>query len=248
MSMNRRAGRRPGRGASSGLVWTPKAITGLQLWLRADLGVTIGTGVSAWADQSGTGDANKNVTQATGSKQPTLNASDANYNNKPTLSFSSAASQCLVSGLWASPLSQPWTVVAVGQDDGTVSAQVYVESGSDLAGSNRVLVYQNATNYELNAGAALVANARDATPHGLVGVVNGVSSRIYNSARTAVATGDAGARAPLGATFIGETFADTAFLNGKIAEVIVWSGALSDAQLAPVWNYIASRYAITVGA
>lgn len=232
----------------SGVAWTPKFISGLQLWLRADLGVTIATGVSAWADQSGTGDANKNVTQATGSKQPTLNASDASYNNKATLSFSSAASQCLVSGLWSSPLSQPWTVVVVGQDDGTAASQVYVESGSDLAGSNRVLVYQNGTNYELNAGVALVADARDANPHGLIGVVNGASSRIYHSARTAVATGDAGARTPLGATFIGETFVGTAFLNGKIAEVIVWSGALTDAQLVPVWNYISSRYAITVGA
>jgi hypothetical protein len=54
-------------------IWTPKNIEGLLLWLRSDKGVTSGSGVSAWADQSGNG---YNATQSTSGKQPLLTASE----------------------------------------------------------------------------------------------------------------------------------------------------------------------------
>ena len=62
-------------------------------WWRADSGVTIGTGASDWLDRTG----NYLVSQATGSQQPTLNASDPNFNGKASLSFSAAALQYLFS-------------------------------------------------------------------------------------------------------------------------------------------------------
>jgi hypothetical protein len=52
------------------------AVLGSAAWyVDAALGITIGTGVSAWADQSGNG---RNFTQATGSLQPLLIASAIN--------------------------------------------------------------------------------------------------------------------------------------------------------------------------
>jgi hypothetical protein len=51
---------------------TPTQIAGLKLWLRADVGITVVTGVSSWIDQSGNGN---NFTQATGANQPTFTAS-----------------------------------------------------------------------------------------------------------------------------------------------------------------------------
>lgn len=47
----------------------PSAIFGsnLKLWLKGDAGITIGTGVSTWADQSGNAN---NFTQSTGGSQP----------------------------------------------------------------------------------------------------------------------------------------------------------------------------------
>jgi hypothetical protein len=53
-------------------------------WCRADLGVTVATGVSVWADQSGNG---KDYLQATAANQPTLTAADATLNNLPTIGF-----------------------------------------------------------------------------------------------------------------------------------------------------------------
>lgn len=58
------------RGIGSASSWRPTQLSGCVLWLRADLGITKDGSdkVSAWADQSGAGN---NVTQATGTKQPT---------------------------------------------------------------------------------------------------------------------------------------------------------------------------------
>lgn len=63
-----------------GDIFSPKAISGLKLWLRGDLGVTGASPVTAWADQSGNGnDANVAV------GAPTLFASGINF--KPSIRF-----------------------------------------------------------------------------------------------------------------------------------------------------------------
>jgi hypothetical protein len=64
---------------------TPLAIitsVPVRLWLRADLAVTIATGVSSWVDQSSNAYA---FNQATGGLQPTRNAADAALNNQGTI-------------------------------------------------------------------------------------------------------------------------------------------------------------------
>lgn len=76
---------------------TPLTIFGANLlqWVRSDLGITIGTGVSAWADQSGNG---KHYTQAVGAAQPSYSAIDATLNNRPSLTFD-GVTQSLTSSL-----------------------------------------------------------------------------------------------------------------------------------------------------
>lgn len=68
---------------------TPATIMGANtlLWVRADLGVTLGVGVSAWADQSGNG---RDLTQSTGASQPAYTASDATLGNLPSITFDGA--------------------------------------------------------------------------------------------------------------------------------------------------------------
>lgn len=56
--------------------------TSVTQWIRADLGITLATGVSAWNDQSGNG---HHFAQATGSQQPAYSAADATLNNRPTV-------------------------------------------------------------------------------------------------------------------------------------------------------------------
>lgn len=63
----------------------PFSLGNIELYLRADTGVTLnGSTVSAWADQSGYG---RNFSQGTSTKQPTYSSSDANFSNKPSISF-----------------------------------------------------------------------------------------------------------------------------------------------------------------
>lgn len=79
---------RRGIGASGGgapaVPTTPLTVydTDLNQWLRGDLGITIVTGVSAWADQSGKGN---HAVQAVGTAQPVYTAEDATLDNQPTL-------------------------------------------------------------------------------------------------------------------------------------------------------------------
>lgn len=65
--------------------FTPKKLSGLSLWLKADAGVTLsGSNVTAWVDQSGNGN---NATPV--DVNPTFNSSD--LNGKPTITLSSIA-------------------------------------------------------------------------------------------------------------------------------------------------------------
>lgn len=73
--------------AAPAALGTPLTIFGagaVLQWVRADKGITLGTGVSAWTDQSSGG---CNYAQATGSLQPAYIATDATLNNLPTIAF-----------------------------------------------------------------------------------------------------------------------------------------------------------------
>lgn len=73
-------------GSGGGGAFTPTSVSGCTLWLRADLGVTTATGVSAWNDQSGSGN---HWTQASGAGQPLLVASAVN--GQPGVQFDGVA-------------------------------------------------------------------------------------------------------------------------------------------------------------
>ena len=241
MSMNRRAGRRPGRGGASGGLWTPKRLPGLDLWLRADMGITISTGVSAWADQSGTGDANKNAVQAVPGNQPTFNASDAAYGGRPTLSFASASSQFLASGVWSTPPSATGTDFTVGNTDNGVATQVMSCFSN---GSTNGAIYMNTTDdmrYFQGVDLLFTGAVTLASPHVYTAVHNGASTKVYQD-QNLRNTGNAGAGA-LDRVIVGSyTTTGLAPLNGKIAEIISYNRVLSDGEVAQVQAYLKARY------
>jgi hypothetical protein len=69
------------RGGGGGAIPT----TGLSLWLKADVGVTLsGSNVTAWADQSGNG---LNVVPDTETPDISLVSSVSKFNNKPAILF-----------------------------------------------------------------------------------------------------------------------------------------------------------------
>lgn len=90
----------------------PKSITGLFVWLKADDGVTAdgSNAVSAWTDQSGSGN---NFTQTTAANKPTLTANA--QNGKPSVVFDGTSDYMLTGsitfGAWSmfAVLSKNWT-------------------------------------------------------------------------------------------------------------------------------------------
>lgn len=107
---NRRPGARNNRGRIPDGVapaTTPLTILGsanVLQWCRADLGVTIATGVSAWADQSSAG---KNYSQGTAAAQPAWSAT-AGPNSQAAITFDAVDDFLEAAGLTLpAPLTTP---------------------------------------------------------------------------------------------------------------------------------------------
>lgn len=241
--MNRRVSRRSTRVPSGILAITsPLQIPGIAAWYRMDLLVTQAGTVSAWGDSSGTGDANKNLAQATAGKRPTYTAADAAYNNQPTATYAGASLQELDSAAWSAALSAPYTVFVVGNYDGGVGAEGWVGDSTNLV---QLVINNGGTGTGAYSGAFIQSGMANAATPKIICAVFGTSGAIYDTARTARATGTTGTNA-LSRIFVGVD-AGGHYINGTIAEVIVYSRALSAAEINAVMNYCGNRYAITVG-
>ncbi len=118
----------------------PRFVAAPVLWLRADKGTTIATGVSAWADQSGTS-GGCTFSQATGSKQPALSATGG-PNSRATVNFTAASSQTLRAGASNCGLTNNdgthqtnLTCFAVGKSNSTTVAYEWF-GGGDSGGAS----------------------------------------------------------------------------------------------------------------
>jgi hypothetical protein len=213
------------------------------------MGITLnGSDVSAWADQSGTGDANKHLTQGVAANQPLWASSDASYNSKATITFNGTTDN-LVSGTWAAALTQPHTIYCVGQN---ANAGVYrnfvdgITAGARSiararAGANRAGFY---------AGTADVdGTSTTNVPRVITYVFNGASSALYNvSTGTSETAANPGSQGFTGMRVGSDFNASGQFLDGKIAEIIVYSGAHDVTTRALIRDYLAARYGITITA
>lgn len=233
-----------GEAAGYAPTFAPTFLPACFLWLRADLGVVPGTGVHSWLDQSGQGNT---CSQATGSKQPTLNTSDAAYNNQSTLSFASASTQFLQSGAFTTAPGTATTLVIVGEMD---TQQMYFFDG--IGSSNRNAMFFDASkNFSTYQGTTTLAYAAP-TPGskhvwGVQFTGTSANAMFQDSSQTPVITGSSGTNSILGST-IGADYNTGAgfFLTGKIAEVIFYNRVLLAAELLMLFAYLGARYAIAV--
>lgn len=225
-------------GSSAGFtpspVFTPPDIAGNTLWLRADQGITIATGVSVWADQSGLG---HNLVQGTGANQPTFNASGPN--GLPYVT-GNGTSQYL-KGVWAQV--QPVERFLVLQLPASWSASRYICDGGDL---NGLTFYQpsSETQATLYCGSGLGSTLANPSIWQMYDLqANAGSSAIVQSGIT-VASGNAGnTTSPGGCTL----FADASgaiWSAASIAEVIDYNTILTPNQRAQVRFYLQNRYLI----
>jgi hypothetical protein len=201
--------------------------------------------LSAWADQSGTGDVNKNATQATIGNQPAHDAADAAYGNQPTVTFDGANS--MVTGTWAVAPPVTNTVFIVGQStiDGSVDGYLWDSAGAGfycLRTTDDDITWQAASN------SVTLNNQAVGSPGVIVASNDGGNGRLaFNSkswgAGPTAAMGSSTATGFVIGAYVGGGVHQ---LTGKIAEIIIYDTALSDADRGRVLDYLSARYGITV--
>lgn len=91
--------------------WRVDLLTGLELWLRADMGITLnGSDVSYWADQSGNG---ADAAQATAADQPEYVDDGSGEGGHPYVSFDAGNTESMTGSLASSITSTDYTLIAV---------------------------------------------------------------------------------------------------------------------------------------
>ena len=235
--------------------WIPTNLGGrLLLWLRSDMGVSLSnpTSVMQWNDQSGSGDSNRNLAQSTVRNQPILTVSDADYNGQPSITFIATATTpgetfLQMPGGWSVAPSSPYTVIVVGNGAGTSSQyQTFV---GDATADNWYVATAYANREDIVSVGGTYVSPTDATPNPsiLMNEFNDPNSTMRINSFVPEVTGQTAGASPLHQLCVGASGAgNAAFLNGKIAEILVISGILSPSDLTSALTYLSARYAIFV--
>lgn len=237
-----RGGRnRPGGGPTRGRrrAFLPTDLGQCQLWVRADRGITIATGVSQWADQSGLG---HHLLQGTAGFQPLVTAANAGFNNCATVDFDGVDD--LLQGAWTLP--QPAQIYIVGQWNTAFAATSTIVDG--LTGdTGRLMRVAVATLRQRGGGGAPVNNDQVAqTPqvkHFYTLDFNGASSQMKTDGVLQGTTANLGAVA-LGGITLGSFGTPFDFASASIAEVIVYGRVLSAGEEARVNALLKARYGL----
>lgn len=230
--------------------------TGLSpdLWLKANAGITFDTGssVTTWADQSGFG---HDATQLTGANMATL-TTGATPNGGSTINFDGDDFFTLAAGS-SSLLSQQYTVfVFLAPQTDSWRDRTILGGGSDQSMQYRI--NGNGTQGVLSQAAAGIGNSNTALP-------NASSGTTFSSINTAVnySTGAYSFRlngsADGSGTATPGTFnftinnlgtrhdtADWEAFQGKISEVILFKGVLSDTDRSNVETYMNNTWVAAV--
>lgn len=230
-----------------GAPWLPTDIATIEGWWKADsiYGLEDGAKVSTWLDSSGNGN---HAAQSTTARQPLFVKNQ--INGYPVVNFTQASTQYLQYS-FTPLLSSDFTLVMVDyRPSGSINTS-YALGNNNLAGnasSTLQLGYSTssvlrfrfgspATTLDGTAGTANQYNITIARLEQAVGrneYVNG-SSAGSNTTTTAITAGDIG--------YIGR--GDTGgYLQGSLAEVIVFSGALSTGDREKVEGYLAEKYGV----
>jgi hypothetical protein len=224
----------------------PKSIPGLALWLDASDASTLfqasnGTTPAAadtdpigyWGDKSGNG---RNATQGTAGKRPILKTAIKNGRN--AIRFDGIAHQLAHT---LDTASSAYTVLAVvGGGSGTNYRALFSSTGGAFIAS---YFLTNTPKW------GVYANAEVASSYSLVGVwsVISVAARNFNDidlgTNGVIETKATGAGWYGNGSFVGSGELNDQFYDGDIAELLVYTGALSIANRASVTAYLNGKWA-----
>jgi hypothetical protein len=237
--------------SSEAAAFSPSDLTGLGLWLRSDVGVTLnGATVSKWADQSGQGN---DFTQATAPNQPTLVPQA--LNGMPVVQFDGANS--FLGGKIAGGLAYR-TVCLVLEDGGSNAANhdgvaavlgaagaagVYVDTTTyhvavDGSGANATTTAVSSTRATSGYHAYCVTYASATTTSNSSVYVDGLPQATFAGTPAAIVTSPSTVAYDLGARNDGF---DTRRWKGDLAELVAYDRVLTGPEIAQVSAYLMQR-------
>jgi hypothetical protein len=215
--------------------WSPLALKPT-LWLRSDKGITLNaSAVSAWADQSGTGN---NYSQGTGAKQPTF--VPVALNGLPALRFDDVEDG-LVADVGPNINARPFTVAVVWTPNAQAGAFQRTLSGA----TNNWLIGKWSGYSAQFSGTGFVSDTVQLAPNGaaLLSIctgVTGATAYFSNGAditQTSTHVGDPGILA-IGARPVVQNVASC-----DTYEVVV-AGQMSSSDRLALQAYVRTRYGI----
>lgn len=233
------------KAAAGGFV--PTDIAGLELWLDAsDAGsFTYGTGdnVSQWNDLSGN---TRHATQGTGATQPNRTGT---INSLTTVTFASGDRMTLPSFMSGKAAGTVFMVGKLAQDPPASAAASgpVVRLGSE--GSGHHMPYTDGTIYD-NTGSTVRKTVGNPTPslasafyYTVITASGDWKARLNGTQIYSTATNTVGWRTTAPNAEVGYDLAAGSFV-GQIAEIIVYSSALTGTDLSDVEGYIADKWGI----
>lgn len=227
--------------------WSPAALTNIRGWYRADSGVSlVGADVDAWADQSS---AAQNLTAAVAGVRPVFVASDASFNNQPSVRFQIAASE------WLRNTAFNWGVAAPLNNPG--SAIFYVLKRATTGAGGVAITYDNLAGYNITGAASGQLQVQVISATHTPAVDFNAQARqaftVYNGANFETFVGGVSVGGPTAQTgggtnslifALGGNTTGGSNLDVDIAEVAVMRAVPTLAERSAWNNYTATRYAL----
>jgi hypothetical protein len=222
----------------------------IALWLKANNGVTTsGSNVTQWQDMSTNAN---NAVQGTGANQPTFVASAAN--GKPAIAFN-GSSQYLQLGSGFANFNTGASIFIVTKPTAAATNARFIEFGNGATSNNVYLseptstgvalnVYSGSTPSSVTASSGVTLNQYQL----LEAVHNGAASATLYTTGVQTAQGAINniTNVTRTANLIGTNNAATIFFQGEIAEVIVYSRAVTASERANIESYLYARYGLAV--
>lgn len=246
-------------GISSVAAFNPASISGLSVWLKADVGITKDGSnfVSAWADQSGSGN---NFAQATGANQPIYSASV--QNGLPVITFD-GVNDFLTTA--ATPTLGEYSTFIVASRSvwaNLTNAGIWGHNfaASGLSGRAAGVVgsafnfWQNNELFSCGNGYGTAQTPYAVGPQGtlsnnsyhIISAGNGTANSFVRLDRASVLRASTNAAVTSSATAmsLGTWYlaGSSDFWNGDIAEVLIYNSVLSAGNITNVENYLRSKW------
>ena len=246
----------PSGAGGGGTVFSPDALSGLKAWFKADSGVlktdgsTAGDGdsVAIWQDQSGGG---FHLAQGDDAKQPVLTPSAIGAHAAlrfdavsrymlTTTGPSMDLSELTIAVVFRSLSSEHWQRLVVLGPTGT--------TGADYDSPNRCMVSLadegNCADFYANSTGVTIAGSRPPPPGVLIARISRgrmvlIADDVVRSSVASVSSLSTSVGLLLGADYYSGSIGPSSGLDGYIAELTLFSRALSDFECGQLSNYLA---------